>query len=341
MNTPAAQTSKPPTPEKIMRYASGYAPPLILEAAVRNRVFDALEDGPKTIAETSIATRASERGLSALMNALVGLEFLTRDDAGRYALTPESATYLVSSKPSYFGGFLQHISTQLIPDWLELTKVVQTGVPIKAVNQPGEGAAFFEEFVAGLFAMNYGSAVAAADALGVSKAMKPVRVLDLAAGSGVFGIALAQRSPQVTVNAVDWPTVLEITRRTAAQCGVADRFSYTGGDLDSVDFGKGHNVATLGHILHSEGEARSRKLLKKTYDAMASGGTIVIAEFLVDADRRGPLTGLLFDVNMVVHTDAGGTYSFEEIRGWLTECGFTDARLVESPGPSPLIFATR
>ena len=74
---------------------------------------------------------------------------------------------------------------------------------------------------------------------------------------------------------------------------------------------------------------------------MASGGTIVIAEFLVDADRRGPLTGLLFDVNMVVHTDAGGTYSFEEIRGWLTECGFTDARLIEAPGPSPLIFATR
>ncbi len=93
-----------------MRYSWGYAAPLILEAAVRIRVFDALEDGPKTIAETSIATRASERGLSAIMNALVGLEFLTRDDAGRYALTPESATYLVSSKPSYFGGFLQHIS---------------------------------------------------------------------------------------------------------------------------------------------------------------------------------------------------------------------------------------
>jgi ubiquinone/menaquinone biosynthesis C-methylase UbiE len=341
MSKPATSPEPAPTPEKIMRYAWGYAPPLILEAAVRLRVFDALEDGAKTIGETSLATRASERGLSAIMNALVGLEFLTRDDAGRYALTPESATFLVSSKPAYFGGFLQHVSTQLIPDWLELTKVVQTGVPFKSVNQRGDGSAFFEEFVAGLFAMNYGSAVAAADALGVSKSTKPIRVLDLAAGSGVFGIALAQRSPQVTVNAVDWPNVLEITRKTAAQCGVADRFSYTGGDLDSADFGKGHNVATLGHILHSEGEAHSRKLLKKTYDAMASGGTIVIAEFLVDADRRGPLTGLLFDVNMLVHTDAGATYSFEEIRRWLADCGFKDARLVEAPGPSPLIFATR
>jgi predicted nicotinamide N-methyase len=330
-----------PTPEKIMRYAWGYAPPLILEAAVRNRVFDALEDNPKTVAETSVATLCAERGLSALMNALVGLEFLTRDDAGRYALTPESATYLVSSKPTYFGGFLAHISSQLIPDWLGLTKVVQTGKPIKAVNQPEEGAPFFEELVAGLFAMNYGSAAAAADALGVAKSTRPVRVLDLAAGSGVFGIALAQRSPQVTVTAVDWPSVLEVTRQTAVQFGVADRFSYVGGDLDSADFGKGHNVVTLGHILHSEGEERSRKLLRKTSDAMAAGGTIVIAEFLVDADRRGPLNGLLFDVNMLIHTDAGATFSFEEISSWLSECGFTDARLVDCPGPSPLIFATR
>ena len=338
MSSPAAS---PPTPEKIMQFAWGYAPPLILEAAIRNRVFDALDDGPKTIAETSAKTGASERGLFAIMNALVGLEFLTRDDAGRYSLTPESATFLVSSKPAYFGGFLAHISEQLIPDWLNLTTAVQTGKPFVPVNRHSEGSAFFKQFVAGLFAMNYGSAVAAAQALGVASATGPVKVLDLAAGSGVFGIGIAQRSPHVTVTAVDWPNVLEITRKTAAQCGVADRFSYVAGDLDAADFGKGHNVATLGHILHTEGEARSRSLLRKTYDALATGGSIVIAEFLVNADRRGPISGLLFGVNMLLHSEVGGTYSFEEIRGWLEEAGFRDARLVESPGPSPLIFATR
>src|ERR1700722_15593927 len=107
-------TPVPPTPEKILRYAWGYAPPLILESAVRNRVFDALDAGAKTVAETSAATGASERGLAAIMNALVGLEFLTRDDPGRFSLTPESSAYLVSSRPAYFGGFLSHISKQLI-----------------------------------------------------------------------------------------------------------------------------------------------------------------------------------------------------------------------------------
>jgi 3-hydroxy-5-methyl-1-naphthoate 3-O-methyltransferase len=166
-------------------------------------------------------------------------------------------------------------------------------------------------------------------------------VLDLAAGSGVWSIALAQQSPKVTVTAVDWPNVLEITRQTAAKFGLADRYSFIAGDLGTVDFGSPYDVALLGHILHSEGIDRSRNLLRKTYEALAPGGVVVIGEFLVDADRRGPVQGLIFGVNMLVNTEAGNTYSFEEIREWLEICGFTDVRTVEAPGPSPLIFADK
>ncbi len=109
----------------------------------------------------------------------------------------------------------------------------------------------------------------------------------------------------------------------------------------SAGFGTGHNVATLGHILHSEGEERSRKLLAKVHQALAPGGTIAIAEFLVDQDRRGPVSGLFFAVNMLVNTDEGNTYSFEEISGWLHDAGFRDARTLPVPGPSPLILATK
>ena len=169
-----------------MKYAWGYGPPLILEAAVRNGVFDALEGGAKTVGETSAATGASERGLRAIMNALVGLEFLTRDEAGRYALTADSAAFLVSSKPGYLGGLLKHMSRQLIPNWLKLDEIVRKGRPVTRVNQESEGAAFFEELVSDIFPTSYPSAVAAGEALGVAAARAPVRVLDLAAGSGVW-----------------------------------------------------------------------------------------------------------------------------------------------------------
>jgi hypothetical protein len=61
----------------------------------------------------------------------------------------------------------------------------------------------------------------------------------------------------------------------------------------------------------------------------------------VNKDRTGPVGGLFFAVNMLVNTDEGGTYSFEEIGGWLHEAGFSNARLLEAPGPSPLILAEK
>jgi precorrin-6B methylase 2 len=319
----------------------GYAPPLILEAAIRHRVFDVLDDGPKTAEEVEEATGASARGLSAIMNALVGLNFLTKDAQGRYALTPESATFLVSTKPSFQGGMILHCSQQLIPKWLRLNEIVATGRPTEAVNQERVGGDFFHKFVEDIFPRSYGPAQKLAAALDLDGAGRQLSVLDLAAGSGVWGIALAQRSQRVRVTAVDWPEVIPVTRKTVARFGLMKRFQFVAGDLLAADFGRDHAVATLGHILHSEGEERSRALLRRTFDALASGGTIAVAEFLVNDERTEPLVGLLFAVNMLVNTDCGDTYSFREISAWLAEAGFVNPRTLEVPGPSPLILATK
>ena len=132
-------------PDQIMRYAWGYAAPFILEAGVRNGLFDALADGPKTLAEVRDRTGASERGVRMILNALVGLGLLTKDGPTRYALTPEADAYLVSSKPGYLGGFLRHTSSHLIPKWLDLTEIVRTGRPAEAVNQEQAGSEFFRQ----------------------------------------------------------------------------------------------------------------------------------------------------------------------------------------------------
>lgn len=320
-----------------MQVAWGYVPTLVLEAGVRHRVFDILDAGPMNIEQVSAATGASVRGLAAIMNALVGLQFLAKDGEGLYSLTPESATFLVSTKPAFHGGMIRHTSEQLLPKWLSLNEVVATGNPAGAVNREGPGGEFFQQFVTDILPLSYPSAQALARHLNLQSAT----VLDLAAGSGVWGIALAQSSGQVHVTAFDWVTVIPVTRNTVARFGLSDRFSFIEGDLLGTDFGQNYDVATLGHILHSEGEERSRALLAKTYHSLAPGGTIAIAEFLVNADRTGPLNGLLFAVNMLVNTDAGNTYSFEEIGAWLAEAGFVNARLLEAPGPSPLILATK
>ncbi|PYK88389.1 MAG: methyltransferase [Verrucomicrobia bacterium] len=324
-----------------MQFGFAYAPPLIITAAVSNKVFDSLESGSKTVDQISKETGASARGLRMLMNALVGLELLKKDRHQKYSLTPESAAFLVSNKPGALAGFFRLNVTQLVSKWLQLGDVVRTGRPAQAVNQEGEGTEFFSGLVENIIPMSYATAQTLADHLKLAKAKNEVRVLDLAAGSGIWGIVLAQASARVRVTAVDWAGMIPTTKRITQKFGVGARFKFIEGDLLEADFGSGYDIATLGHILHSEGEERSRQLLKKTFRALKSGGTIAIAEWLVNDERTQPLPPLMFAVQMLVNTEKGDTFSFNEIKSWLEEAGFRKVRKLEAPGPSPLILATK
>jgi len=281
------------SPERLMQFTFGFAPPLMIETAIRYGVFDILDSGAKSLDALCAETGTSPRGLRMVLDALVGLDVLSKNDAGYYALTEESAS-------------------------------------------------FFLRFVEDIFPIHYPGAQALARALGVQSELAPISVLDLAAGSGVWSVAIAQQSPQIRVTAVDWPDVIAITKKVTARYGLADRYTFVAGDLHSANFAQGHTIATLGHILHSEGESRSRRLLRKTFEALTPGGTIAIAEILVDTKRRAAVPALIFAVNMLVNSDEGDTFSFEEIRGWLQDAGFGEVRTVEAPGLAPLlILATK
>ncbi|HUC16332.1 MAG TPA: methyltransferase dimerization domain-containing protein [Acetobacteraceae bacterium] len=143
--------SSPVTPERLHQMIFGFAPPLIIGAGVRIGMFDTLEHEPLGLAALADAIGASSRGTEALANALVGLGVLARSADDRYALTPESAAFLVRSKPEdYVGGLFAHTSTQLIPSWLHIIEAVTKGRPPLAVNRQAEGASFFAAFVEAL-----------------------------------------------------------------------------------------------------------------------------------------------------------------------------------------------
>lgn len=332
--------NKPITPERIMQFAWSYAPTLAIESAVRHRVFDTLDKGPRTVPQLVSETGTSERGLTAILNLLVSIHLLARE-GDRYMLTPESATFLVSSKPAYYGVFFKHISDDLLPRWLQLPEVVRTGQPTQKVNVETDGAEFFAQFVESLFPLSFPAASKLGEHLGIASATAPISVLDIGAGSGVWSIALALQSPQVRIHAVDWPNVLEVTKKVARHHGVAERLTTAPGDFFEANFGSGHRVATIGHILHSEGRERSQRLLKKVFAALAPGGTVAIQEFMPNDERTGPPNALIFAVNMLVHTESGDTFTFAEMSQWLRDAGFINPRLLDVPSVSPLVLADK
>ena len=106
----------------------------------------------------------SSRGLNAIVDVLVGFGLLARDDAERYALTPESDAFLVSHEPGFIGGIFRHASAQLLPKWLHLTDIVGSGKPARTTHAATEGATFFAEFVEDISGLSYPAARAGARA---------------------------------------------------------------------------------------------------------------------------------------------------------------------------------
>jgi hypothetical protein len=127
------------TPERLQQLGFAYAPPLIISAAVNNKVFDALDGGAKTVEQLQRETGASPRGLRAIMDALVGMELLKKDRQSRYSLTPESQTFLVSEKPGTLAGFFGSILPVLTSRWLRLTDIVRDGRPARRCEPGNRG----------------------------------------------------------------------------------------------------------------------------------------------------------------------------------------------------------
>src|SRR5437764_3081534 len=173
------------TPERLQQFGFAYAPPLIISAAVNNKVFDTLEGGPKTVEQLKKETGGSARGLRAIMDALVGLELLKKDRQSRYSLTPESQAFLISEKTGTLAGFFGSILPVMISRWLRLTDIVRDGRPAVAVNQETEGTEFFSELVETIIPMSYPGAQRLADHMKVAKTKEQVRMIDLEEACGV------------------------------------------------------------------------------------------------------------------------------------------------------------
>ncbi|MGH9469803.1 MAG: methyltransferase [Terriglobia bacterium] len=209
--------------------------------------------------------------------------------------------------------------------WTHLTEVVRSGQPIHPHAGHQAAEEFFPTLVRSLHITNREPARKLALALEVA-VKGPLNVLDVACGSGVWSIAVAEANSQARVAALDFPKVLELTQQFAASHGVGDRFEYLAGDLRSADLGENRfDLALLGNICHSAGEHASRDLLRRLHRALRAGGWLVIIDTIPDDERSGPVFPLIFALNMLLNTEEGDVYTLAEYRQWLSEAGFARA----------------
>ncbi|HSE41380.1 MAG TPA: methyltransferase [Acidobacteriota bacterium] len=306
----------------------------ILMSGVQLGVFETIGGGKKTASEIAHDTSTSVRGMRILLDCLVSFQLLTKSDQ-RYSLSTISSQYLWKISPRYMGHLFE--DERSLEQWNHMNEAIRSGKPLRKKETQDDEAALFSGLARSLSVVNWQPAQRVAKLLCIEHA--GMKVLDVACGSGVWGIAIAQADPQSHITGHDLPAILKITQSCVKQQNVEDQFDYLPGDLRLVEFGESRfDVVILGNIVHSQGEKTSRELLHRVYRSLKDSGRVAIIDIVPDEDRTGPQASLIVALAMLLDSEEGDLFTLSEYTSWLREAGFHKIDTIDIGSHSPLII---
>ena len=322
-------------PAAIFDSFSAYQKTAAMQAAVDIGLFSAIAAGHTTVPAIAKACDAAPKGVRVLCDYWAVNRVLLKE-ADSYRLTPEAAHFLDRASPAYLGGVMGFINGPIAPFFSRLTHAVRRGgcETIGSVESEYDGwIPFAKEMGAMMFPT----------AREIAKLLGPVsgRVLDVAAGHGLFGILLAQQNPGVTITALDWPKVLDVARGNAERMGVGQRYATIPGDAFKVDLKGPYDLILLTNLLHHFNPGQCTDLLKRLRAALRPGGRLVTLEFIPNQDRVSPPMSATFPLVMLATTAAGDAYTFAELDEMLRAAGFAGSTLHQlEDSPQQVIVST-
>ncbi len=330
MTTPQAN-AQGPTPVRIFETMTAYQQSAALKAAIELDLFTAVAEGADQPASIAARTESSERGVRILCDYLTVCQFLEKRD-GRYRLTPESKLFLVRTSPAYVGAMSVFLGgDELHKAFRGLTEAVRRGTTtMEAEGSMTAEHPMWEDFARGMAALQFPASEAIA-ALVRAEALGECKVLDVAAGHGVFGVAIARHNPQAQVYALDWANVLPYARANAERAGVAERFHEIPGSAFEVEWGNDYDLVLLTNFFHHFDRETCVGLMRKAHAALKDGGRAVTQEFVPNEDRVSPPVAASFSMMMLGTTPSGDAYTFSELDQMFRNAGFASSELHALP----------
>ncbi|MFH1626422.1 MAG: methyltransferase [Pseudomonadota bacterium] len=315
------------TPKQLMATSNSYWEACALHAGVQLDLFTVI--GADALSAKEIADRlgADLRGTTMLLNALVAMGLLGREQ-DRYANTTAGQSFLNKESPQYIGYLIRH-HHNLMRAWEQLSESVRKGEPfLKDAISGDEG---LEPFLMGMF----NSAMGIAPQLALQIDLSGRRaLLDLGGGPGTYAIHFCLENPSLRATVYDLPGTEPFAKKTIERFGMSDRIDFMPGDYLKKDLKGQYDVVWLSHILHAAGPAECRMILEKTVSVLEPGGMVLVHDFILDDSFDGPLFPALFSLNMLVNTKQGQAYSQGQIEEMLLSAGFKDIRRLPFQGPS-------
>jgi len=329
MSTSSA--AQQPSPQLFFQTINAHQRTEALKAAIELEVFTAIGEGNTTAAEIAKRCQTSEKGMRVLCDYLTTMEMLAKQ-GDRYALTLDSSVFLDKRSPAYLGSATEFLcSPMLIEGFKHMTEAVRKGgTAIEGEGTIGPDHPIWVKFARGMAPMMSMPAQLMAKLVDPN-ADRKLKILDIAAGHGLFGIAFAAQNKQVEVTALDWKAVLEVAKENAQKAGVAERHSTIEGSAFDVEFGSGYDLVLLTNFLHHFDPPTCETLLRKVHAALADGGRAVTLEFVPNDDRVTPPEVAGFSMVMLVGTPSGDAYTFRELEQMFANAGFSRSTIHELP----------
>jgi 2-polyprenyl-3-methyl-5-hydroxy-6-metoxy-1,4-benzoquinol methylase len=328
-----------PSPGIVFDTLQAFQRSISLRAGIDLDLFTAIAEGNHSLNAIASRIQAAEKGTRVLCDYLTMIGFLTKH-GGEYSLTADSAAFLDRRSPAYMGtmaNFLMSPQTTVLLE--DITGVIRRGG-----GAPENAAAFEPDHPMWVeFARSMGSLMAMpAELLAKMFAgSKPIKVLDISAGHGLFGIAFAKHNPNARVVGLDWPKVVAVAQENAAKAGVGDRYSIIPGSAFEVDLGSGYDIILVPNFLHHFDPPTNEKLLRKVHAALGDGGIVLAPEFIPNEDRISPARDAMFSLQML-GTPAGDAYTYAELERMFRNTGFARSEMRElAPYPQRLVVAYR
>ena len=321
-----------PTPQLFFQTANAYQRTEALKAAIELEIFTAIAEGKDTTHALAQRCAVAERGVRILADYLTIQGFLIKE-GNRYKLTSDSAVFLDRKSPAYMGavmGFLQ--APEFTEAFQNLTEAVRKGRTV--AGDSGTVAPehpLWVEFAKSMIPMM--AKPAEEIAVLVSQSQPGVnKVLDIAAGHGLFGIEIAKKCPGVQIVALDWPNVLTVAQDFARHAGIQGRYQTIAGDAFQQDFGTGYDLVLLTNFLHHFSPSTCETLLRKIHRCLVSGGRVITLEFVPNDDRVTPPPVAEFSLIMLATTPDGDAYTLKEYEQMFRAAGFARTDLLPVTG---------
>jgi hypothetical protein len=318
---PGDSAEGPLTPGLVFEMLQAHQRTAALKAAIDLDVFRAVGDGPGDVVSIARHCAASERGIRILCDFLTIYGILVKE-GGRYRHSRTSAAFLDPRSPSCLASIAQFLSNPVMrAPYEQLAEIVRTGRTVL----PGAGSVEpdnpiwvqFAETMAPMMA----PMVAPLGAVVLDGYKGPMRVLDIAAGHGLFGIEIAKQNPQARVTGLDWAPVLRVALDNARKAGVQDRYDMLPGSAFEVDFGGPYDAVLLTNFLHHFDPPTCVGLLKKVHGVLRTGGRVATLEFVPNEDRVSPPMPAAFSMSMLTSTVGGDAYTLSELTAMYIEAG--------------------